>query len=76
MALMKSNIIDFDGQIILASCPIYKNNNLCVNSCAIFEPANNLDYTYGRCGLTDGRGQLMKAMDEEEEKEFRRLKKW
>ena len=76
MALMKSNVVDFDGKTILASCPIYNNNNLCVNSCALFEPNTELDYTYGRCSLSCGRGQLMRAMDAEEEETFRRLKKW
>lgn len=76
MSLMKSNVVDFDGRTILASCPICDSNHLCVNSCALFEPNIDLDYIYGRCSLSGGRGQLMKAMEPEEEEAFRKLNGW
>lgn len=52
MSLMVSNIRDADGHFILASCPFYPDNPLCVNSCACFIPVRDstheeINYNFG-----------------------------
>ena len=77
MSLMMSSVWE-DGEPILASCPFYANNPLCVNSCALFCPEvenvegeSIVDYRYGKCGMTQGRGQTLYAVDPDTEKKIR-----
>lgn len=74
---MVSSVTDKDGQSILAACPFYKENPLCVNSCALFMPYINdktgvTDYSCGQCGLGNGLTQFMVALSAEEEATFRK----
>lgn len=68
---MLSGVVDHDGKNILASCPFYAKNPLCVNSCALFSPYIDdegiIDYSCGQCGLGNGTTQLLVSLSEEEE---------
>lgn len=79
MAFMQSGVVDMDGKPILASCPIYHKNPLCVNSCALFVPLIHevdgkeiVDFNYGYCGLVNGVGQILAAVTMGEEKKMRK----
>lgn len=83
MALMMSNVIDIDGKIILAACPFFKENPICVNSCALFVPEEVeiegevfADYRTGRCGMTAAHSQLMHALPKEEEIKIRKQERY
>lgn len=83
MSLMLSNVIDSDGKFMLASCPIYSGNPVCVNSCALFEPIiekvldhNLISYEKGRCSLGNERSQILRALEPEQEAAYRKAKGW
>ena len=86
MALMMSNITDEDGQLLLASCPFYHNNPLCVNSCALFSPIMHevegvtvADYTCGYCSLGISEvalPQLLFAVTDDQEQKIRKRHGW
>ena len=84
MSLMISSIKDSDGQYILASCPFYHENPLCVNSCACFVPFKieteegvlEEDYSAGWCGIPAGRPQLLTALTEKQEQQIRNKRGW
>ena len=81
MALMMSNIYDEDGSVILASCPFYAANPLCVNTCALFAPFVQeidgeviVDHEHGQCSLgisKYGQPQLLSALDTDTEDKIR-----
>ena len=83
MSLMLSSIVDSDGKFMLASCPIYSENPICVNSCALFEPIvekvlnhNLINYEKGRCSLGSGRSQVLRALEPEQEAAYRKARGW
>ena len=83
MSLMLSSIVDSDGKFMLASCPIYSGNPICVNSCALFEPIvekvlnhNLINYEKGRCSLGNERSQVLRALEPEQEAAYRKARGW
>ena len=85
MSLMISNVKDSDGQYILAACPFYAENPLCVNSCACFVPLKEtiegeeiVDFRYGYCGAANSMEppQLLTALSEEQETIIRHKRGW
>lgn len=81
MAYMKSGVRDYDGKLMLASCPFYHDNPLCVNSCACFLPLihkdeetgmKRADFNFGWCGIVGRGGNLLSACSQEEEMNTRR----
>lgn len=82
MSFMKSGVVDYDGKYILASCPFYQGNPLCVNSCACFLPLIHTDeetgkkyadFNFGWCGVAGRNGNLLSACSKEEEDSARRV---
>lgn len=78
---MKTGVLDHDGKAILASCPFYSDNPLCVNSCAVFLPLiytdketgeKHVDFNFGWCGMAGRGGNLLSAISKESEEQIRR----
>ena len=81
MSFMMSEVVDYDGSRLIASCPFYHDVPLCVNSCALFVPERLqvdgewcIDYRYGRCGLAQSKPQRLEVVPEEVEEEMRRTR--
>lgn len=81
MSYMKTGVLDTDGKAILASCPFYTDNPLCVNSCAVFLPLIHtdketgekfVDFNFGWCGMAGRKGNLLSAISPEAEATIRR----
>ena len=81
MSFMKSGVVDYDGQPIIASCPFYQENPLCVNSCAVFLPMKfkdedtgimRYDFNFGWCGMGKDKDHLLCACSQEEEMKMRK----
>lgn len=80
MSFMRSGVKDSDGVSILASCPFYQDNPLCVNSCAVFLPLIHktekgekfADFNFGWCGIAGRNGHLLSAVNAEDEERLRK----
>ena len=82
MAYMKTEVRDYeDGKMLLASCPFYHDNPLCVNTCACFLPLvytdeetgqKHVDFNFGWCGIAGRGGNLLSAVGADTEAQIRR----